>query len=329
MDIFTLNKDLRICFTTHVDLDGVSGVIVFKFFLEKIFSKVDYYFYSYEERPTLFDDIDDYDCFIYVDIVPTVSMYQQLKEKVKIIFIFDHHKTSYDELYTHDNEIDQFCYYFFDLYKCGTKIFYDYCLQCNTTTVKQLQQYVDLVNIYDCWKYTSEFFSIAKDLNNVLFGMVKYSEPNSYYKFSSFINLQLYKFSVMPYFYFTVKEKSIIDNARKKEMFALKEAEDTLQFRVDNQGNKYAYFQCMSKLSIVSFYLLQKYKDLKYIAGHSTFKDTPERYEPTISLRSNNGFDVSEIAKLYDGGGHPNAAGIMFKDYDMFLKFHNNKIHLI
>ena len=29
----------------------------------------------------------------------------------------------------------------------------------------------------------------------------------------------------------------------------------------------------------------------------------------SYSLRSNNGFDVSEVAKAFEGGGHPGAAG--------------------
>jgi len=330
MNLLTFGKNKKACVVTHIDLDGVSCVILFKIYLEHIFLSVDYIFVTYDELLAIDKNIFcKYDCVIFTDIAPDVTLYEFLKHKSIITFIFDHHITSYSTLYDYDALLEQVVYYHYNITICGTKILYDYLLFCDAPEYKNVKQYVMLVNTYDCWDTQSQYFSVAKDLHNVLMGTTKWSEVNSYYKFSKFIAVQLYKFQLADYFYFTAQEKSIIQESNKKEMQALLEAKSTLQFRIDNQGNKYAYFYCNSKLSITASSLLQEYPDLKYIVCHSTYNDKNGMLEPTLSLRSNNSFDVSEIAKQYGGGGHYNASGITFKNYDFFLKFHKGEVHLI
>jgi nanoRNase/pAp phosphatase (c-di-AMP/oligoRNAs hydrolase) len=47
-----------------------------------------------------------------------------------------------------------------------------------------------------------------------------------------------------------------------------------------------------------------------------------------VSLRGQKDFDVSEIAVLWGGGGHKDAAGIDL-GLENFMKFKNGEIHLI
>jgi len=323
-------ENKKICVITHIDLDGIGCIVVSKFYLENLAETIDYIFVDYDDIDTLNkNSLDYYDFIIFTDITPTNNLYNYLKENKKEVYIFDHHVTSFESLNEYDPDIRRYVNYFYDVSICGTQIFYNFIISCGVEEFKNIKQFVMLINVYDCWITNSNYFSIAKDLNNVLMGMIKWKEPNSIYKFSKFINLQVFKFSTSDYFYFTSFEKSIIQDSYKKEIKALEEAKSTLQFRTDNQGNKYAYFCCGSKLSLTAYSLLQEYKDLKYIVGHNTFKDKNGLLEPTLSLRSDNGINVSEIARQYGGGGHFNASGITFKDYDFFMKFHRGETHLI
>ena len=102
-----------------------------------------------------------------------------------------------------------------------------------------------------------------------------------------------------------------------------------MQFREDNSGNKYVYFECSSKLSIVAMNLTKRFTDVKYFIGHSTFAETAKKeINGKVSLRCNENFDVSLVAQKHGGNGHKQASGIELP-IDTFYELRKGNLHLI
>lgn len=308
------------------DLDGVSSYIVAILYIQPICHQFLYTLTSkrdmseFNENNALQSDI-----ILFSDITPTIELYKHLTENLqKEVYIFDHHIGPRDELLTviHKN-------YYFDNDKCGAKVL------LNTITKgirirKCIYEYIEKVDIYDRWITESALWKEAKDLHNIMYGYVNWfaNEPDNS-KYDKFINMQLQKFFTAKYFYFTEYEKQLAQKAEKKEKDNQIQAEKTLDIRTDNSGNKYAYFECSSKLSLVANNLLKKYIDLKYLAGHSTFAETAKGdVNGKISLRCRDDFDVAVVASLWKGSGHKQASGAELS-IDDFKKFRKGKIHLI
>jgi len=76
-------------------------------------------------------------------------------------------------------------------------------------------------------------------------------------------------------------------------------------------GHKVPVVNTTIAWSEVGEYLVKKYPDAPFAASFTVHAEKIQ-----FSLRSS-GFDVSEVAKLYGGGGHKNAAGFTVSIFDM------------
>lgn len=308
------------------DLDGNTSLIVYKSIVEphvkssKVTSTG-----NREMEDFSFDYMNESDIIIFVDIAPTPSLYNKIKELNKEVFIFDHHETSFNIL----KDIVTENYYYSEVF-CGAKVFFD-ALTKGKRYNKVLSQMVELCNVYDTWQKTSLLWKTAKDLNNVMFGYVNWAtDKDNPKKFDRFIEEQLNKIKTGRFFYFTSYEEDKIKLAIKKEQDALRQARTCLKHRIDNQGNNYIYLEINSKISYVSNQLLEEMEKVKYVIGHSTYEDN-NGIKPQISLRTINdrNIDVSKIAERWGGGGHPCSSGVLFKDLADFIRLQKGLIHLI
>jgi oligoribonuclease NrnB/cAMP/cGMP phosphodiesterase (DHH superfamily) len=317
-------KDRLVYHVSDADLDGISARILAEYFIQPI-AKCYIPYNTYDRSLPDFDWklAEEADYIIFTDLNPPVEMYTTLIEKKYEILIFDHHMTSRDIL-------PETNFFYWDEERCGTKIFYDY-LRKGLRVKPILQQYVDLVDTYDRFLTEDSLWSKAKSLHNVLFEYIDWSKSwlTDTEKHRNFILNTLYKFNQLNNFCFTKTEEAYIQNANNKELKNYKQAQKSLQLRTDNEGNNYAYIECMSKLSFIAHRLLGELdKKIEYLVAHSTFKvDGEEGLK--VSIRSRNGYDCAKLAEKWEGGGHQGAAGMEFQDLNEFRKFQLGLIHLI
>jgi hypothetical protein len=329
MSFLDMCKNKKVLFTGHVDLDGVISTILGIHYIKplaKEFETINTKEYDLCDQKNLDIIINYYDVFIFTDFSPTSELYLKIKEVGKDIYIFDHHVSSNVELKNIALEN-----YYYDITRCGTKIFLDEIAKC-VRIKKVIWQTVELVNIYDLYQMKSSLWRDAKGLSNILWAECNWDKTvEGTTKYINFIRSILYKFDNFSVFCFSDYEKKCMDNAEKKEQANLKEAKRNLQIRKDGHGNTYGYFECTSKQSIVSNYILQEREDLKYIISHVTWGEQDGKVTPKVSIRSveGRGVDCSVMATLWGAGGHVLAAGVEFKNFGDFEKLRKGEIHLI
>ncbi len=316
-------KDKKITQIVHNDLDGIGSLLIGKYYIEPNASKFEYLISDYNFN---YLDINKLNSIVlFTDISPSVELYDKIKQLGKEIHIYDHHMSAYNNF---NNLIDNF-YWYID--KCGAKVLFDE-LTKNKRTNRCISQFIELCQIYDLWQQQSLLWHKAKSLSNCMFEYANYSEKDENKKYNSFINNQLYKFENFKSFSFTIEEEHSILNAEKKERKALTEAKNSLQKRVDNEGNNYIYFECQSKLSLTASTLMKEYadQDIKYYICRSLYAFKKGQLSLSLRAPEESKINCSVIAEKYKNGGHTKAAGL---DFTNNPKFYNDlikgKVHLI
>lgn len=319
-------KDKKIYFCGDTDLDGVSSYIVFLYYIADICNDFNYTLTSERDMSEFNEShAKKADIILFTDITPTVELYKHLTEDLhKQVILFDHHIGPRDELLAvvKDN-------YYFTTEKCGAKILLD-TLTKGIRVKKVVYEFIERVDLYDRYVTESALWKDAKDLHNVMYGYVNwFAEEDNNTRYNKFINAQMQKLVSDKYFYLTSYEKELALKAEKKEKDNLNQALNNIQFRTDNSNNQYGYFECSSKLSIVAMTLLNKYPNIKYIIGHSTYQECAKN-DPNgkVSLRCREDFDVSLIAQKHNGNGHKQSSGakLSLEDFD---KLRKGRMHLI
>ena len=319
-------QDKKVFLITDTDLDGVSCSIILQYYIEE-YTK-DYKIYQTADRE--FAELDwnacrEADIVIFADLAPSdLEMYNKIKE-YSDCFIFDHHLSARETLGDLDN-------YYYNGERCGGAILFDFFTQGRRTN-PVVREFINLVDIRDRWIDTDPDWKMASDLSNIMYGMVDWvayfrsrETMSEVEKFRPFVERTLYKFDKQKHFAFTENEMDIAYKARQKEKENVEQAEKTLDIRVDNSGNKYAFFKCTSKHSYVANAILKKYTYLDYVSLETTLKRNSEF---KISLRSQNDWGVNKIAEAYDGGGHSDASSFHFKNEQDYLDHQSGKKHLI
>jgi oligoribonuclease NrnB/cAMP/cGMP phosphodiesterase (DHH superfamily) len=318
-------KDKNVALFSHNDLDGIGAILVYKYYIEPLVTTSQIYSCSYDDIEK-FDitKLDECDTVLFTDITPTKELYEKLIDQKKEVYVYDHHQSAYATLLNVIREEDYF--YFTD--KCGTKIFFDEITRGKRTS-KCIYQFCQYVDTYDLWHENSVLWKEGKALHNILWGSVNWNAVNGIDKHDKFINNQLEKFHKGKNFYFSSYEQNLALKAEEREREFYTKAKNSISLRVDGEGNEYGYFECPSKISLICNRLLKELPQLKYVVGHGTFADKNGAMDPSISLRSVAEVDVSIIAGMWGGGGHKQASGILFEDYEKFMDFRAGKIHLI
>ena len=315
-------KNIYCCIDS--DLDGICSRLVAESYIEPI-SKNFFITNTAQRDMSEFeeDKADKAEIIIFTDITPTVELYEDLIKRGKEVYIFDHHLSGYELL----KDIVDKNYYYTDE-KCGCKILFE-SLTENTRPNRVLYQIVELCNCYDLFHTKSTMWQDAKSFNNILYGYVNWSQSLCDTERNlTFLTNMKYKMEHHKHFSFSDYERRLIQNAERKEKSNYKKAKDSLQERVDGEGNTYLYAELVSKLSIVANRFLDEYgRRIKYVAIHSTYKENAKE-EKKVSLRSGKNFDVSKIAEKYGGGGHSQASGLLLSKDD-FISFKQGKKHLI
>jgi len=319
-------KGKNVWLASHNDLDGIMSVVVGKYYLEHLCNFSFQVFAGKDFTDISWSSLKGADIILFTDLAPTEEMCIRLRELNKSVMIFDHHATSNKYLQEFKGA------YHFDLLRCGTKIFYDH-LSEGLRKNRVLDKMVELTNVYDLWQEDSPLWQEAKDLSTSLFGHMDWKRilysafpPTETEKSEKFIEVSLTKIDKAKEFFFTNFELQKIKEAKEKEKKQYDECKQKIQFRVDGQGNKYAFISAGAKVSLVANRLLKEYKDkIEYITVWNTY----EKESKHISIRSLGNFDTLQISELWDGGGHKAASAFNFKDNEKFNQFISGKMHLI
>ena len=317
-------KNKKIYMIADSDCDGLMCSLLAEYYIKPIATK--YIRYNTGDRglPDFdWDKAKDSDIVLFTDIGPVDKEMSDKIQEISKLIIVDHHET-------HREMLGEMKNYYYDITKCATKIFFELLTE-NLQVKKIIYDYVNLTNIYDLYQTDSPLFRNAKGLNNLVYGYIDWKAARwqtDTEKNQEFIYEQLQKIEKSNDFYFTKKEKDMALKAEKKEKDNYKKARQNLSIRIDNAGNKYGYFECSSKLSIVASWLLRDFPDIKYFIGHTTFLETYRNKENgKVSLRSQKDFNIAKIAEKFGGGGHEHASGIELS-IDIFKELKKGKIHL-
>lgn len=322
-DDFNFDKCLRV---SHCDMDGLMPVILDRYF-GLLFSKTISTNYGDDlELESVKSGL--YEFVVYTDFTPSDCVKKAIEEQNMKVIIFDHHIAVNEEILNW-SKIYNNIYYLFDNDRCGTKIYYDYLIDNGCESNSVVEEIVDLVNVYDLYNQESELWENAFKLNTLMYCTGKYWEKTDKFKcFEFFMNTVLWKMQNAKHFFFNNLETSKInaDIAKANSLFEnlINNAKCEISTRKDSKGFYFAVFHCNSKVSDICSKMLKKYSKLSYVCCINNY----DKDNPRISLRSKEGFDLTELKYVK---GHANASGVAVEEVgdikDFIAKLENKEIY--
>lgn len=280
----------------HTDLDGI-GVGVLREYFQLQFDDEASCDYGFETDDAMLASIDKATNIVMADISVSEDFYNKLISQNKTIRIFDHHETSKWLLGKKG------CVW--DDKRSGTKIFFDEYIKPLCRRYKPVvEEFVNLIDIYDRWVLQSLLRAMSEDLQRIFVKMGEWDLEDSIKRHSRFKVRMLKKLKTASAFKWDAVELYYINEAKKAEEAAYLDAVNMLQIRRDNRGHKFAVFYAWGKISNTCHRLLNVDKmDIDYVVCAQTFHDT----WGVLSLRAREGgFDLLQLAGV---GGHKAAAG--------------------
>jgi len=302
---------------SHNDLDGYGCLFV----SATKFSDLQYYNLDYSETQQIpeiiekWDKVYNYDKIYITDLNLKEDIIKELN-KFNNIVIVDHHIWDYD--YTKYENIE----FHIDNTKCATKAYYEL-----VSDLDNIRNSIELINIYDLWKTDNEYFGVASVLNDWFYEILKDNKIFDNKLRVELIITLLFRFSQL---FDELKEKYNTDYLIEeleniKSSFIRDIITDKFNEPISNkmllakiQLENYKEFTEINnfKISNISSDIFQVISSL-YLDNNPNkicinyqrkANDDLTSFINTISIRSRNE-KAREIAKMFGGGGHPNAAG--------------------
>lgn len=287
---------------THNDLDGIGCYVVAKYFIEE---EIDVSYCSYknvnEVALETIKNIDKYSKVFITDISVTEEVAKELDKFKDKVRLFDHHPTA---LFLDD-------YYVWALVKtdgisgktCGTELFFNY-LKAGEFNISEvvLEVFVDMVRRYDTWEWKELNDLQSKQLNDLMYIVGK----------EEFAEDMIYK-TRHNYKLFGEVDKRILE-LRQNEIDRYVEKKDKNIIEVDVLGYKAGVVIADNFVSELGNKLSERHPELDFIAIVN---------QETVSYRTvKDDVNLSEVAKVFGGGGHPKASGSQI-DNDTIKNFVN------
>lgn len=301
-------NEKNIIFSHESDIDGLGCIVLGKlafgemdYILVPNISKLELSFREYIET----DKINQYDKIYITDLAlydPSLTMVAESSLKDKVL-IFDHHKSSIDDnmnRYTFTKIIEE------DEKgkRCGTELFYEYLVQNHLiNSSKAHDEFVELTRLEDTWEWKKEN-SIGEKAHNlaILFNTIGIES------YISTMTSKLLDNSAS--FEFTEKEIALIQNKKEEYNKTLQSIMTSAEYFFDENNNKfgivYANYEYRNELSEfikrsgnpedIKYFIVVDMKKGEF--GQKSYRSIDEN------------FDVSEIAVMHGGGGHPQTSGV-------------------
>jgi len=314
---------------SHTDLDGYAC----QFLTSKCFDKINFANSNYGDEITgrlkvffdrmLLDNtksilllITDLNLSIQqcTYIEEQIERIQNLKNNITInVKLLDHHGSGKDSA-------SQFSWYYLDTTRSATKITYDWLIETfECQTVVKYKTLVDSINAIDIWLINEKGFEFGKVLMGAIassreVGRMMFDDKDREHKFhmiasankiineeSAHIKLDNSIHSIKKSFFIGNRNDNTLDNLVADYLTDLLTAKkEDLKISYKDKTGVLTYG--IPNISVIGNAFLVANPDIDFILNVSS--------NGSISLRSNNKADVSEIAStLAGGGGHPNASG--------------------
>ena len=284
----------------HCDLDGWGSILIHLFFKDRYpeldFTNYMIVDYGWEQVKENISYVCSFSEVIMADMSAPKEVVDLIRSRGTKVTIYDHHLSS--EWLKEDPES------IWDKERCGTKIFWEeYALKYISRYPKIVQEFVDLVDTYDCWREDSPLWQEAKNLNSVLYSFRDYNATNEIDANRTFVLQVLRKFSVFPNWTWTEREKELINKSNERENQVYEESLSTMRVRVDKKNRLFGIITIGSKISIVCARILKDNPALDYVICINSFRGISGK----LSFRTQrDDFDLNSLAGVH---GHPKAAG--------------------
>lgn len=286
---------------SHVDLDGWGSVLLHLFFKNRIedlnFDSFILLDYGWENDSWNIEYLSKFDEVIMTDISAPKEYIDRIRNSGTIVRIFDHHLAS-DWL--RDDEFSVW-----DKERSGTRIFWEEYVYPRVKRFPPIiSDFIELVDVYDCWRQESPKWDEAVGLNNVLYRLKNWKETNEIDSCSKFVNTVLRKFTVYPEgWQWSGTEKDIIKEAQEKEMELYNKAISEMRIRIDNHDRAFGIITLGSKISLVCSRILNDNPAMDYIICINAFRGINGK----LSFRTKKeDLDLNEFVGVH---GHANASG--------------------
>lgn len=300
---------------SHVDLDGLGPVVLEILFRKKLgFDKVINLDYGWEEDHEIIMSFNKYDEIVFADMSCSFVQYDWWKVMEKKVWVFDHHETSKPLTGLPDCVIDTG--------RCGTKIFFDEYVKPRIGRYRPIiDDFIDLINVYDLWQFQDPLWEKALNLNRVMYKYAAWNAAEFSDKHDRFINSILRKLENDSEFLFTPTEQRYIEESKVKEENAFQRARETLKVRHDHWGRKFGIFLAWGKISISASRLLYDYdSSLDYVVAVQDYNNEFGK----LSIRSRRGGDFY-CTDLGAFSGHIEASGCQITP-EQAIEFYENNV---
>lgn len=280
------------CLLTHIDLDGISVIIIAKILNVK-YDKI--YTLNYRDIDGC-DAYDKYHDITFVDLSPSEDLYDRLSKDHKVV-IMDHHvSSSWCKKDSHNIH---------DIERCGSKIYLDWCISQGKSPSERLIDYINHVDVFDRWVQSDSRFEQALNINRYFEALDDVSKrsnsSNGWTRYISFIDAIILALKTWP----SLPSGMVaVINEQIKE-----EEENYNKVRRDMVvHNRVAYHPFTSHHSNVMHMILERNPNIDIIGMHS---------RNGISFRSRD-IDLTQYSWIQ---GHPHAAyGRCDSDYIRALR---------
>ena len=275
---------------THTDLDGVGCAILAKYVYG---DNVDITFADIYSVNDIMEKLDytKYESVFMTDLSCDLDYISKLDK------LIDHHKTAL-YLNKYDNckvEVVRKN----GVLTCGTSMFADYLeVKHNFMFDVDMCEFITLVQNYDTWEWTKNGMTKANDLNTLFYAMGRYK----------FIEHVLNCHTI-----FNETANIIIDCKNREQENYINEKLKTME-KIEFDDKVYGFVFAEQYFSELGNKMKEHGCDVAIMINMS---------DMTVSFRTVDGKDASEIARCFDnGGGHKNASGAKL----YWLKYIKNDI---
>ena len=305
---------------THIDLDGISPVVLLEYYEYK-FDEIVFRNYFKDtteltdereieeinkEKQDLINKINTYDSVLITDFSLPADMLEKVNDNVQIT-ILDHHESAKEILHFNEKENMNITV---DTTRCGTKLVLDEIIKIydNKATV----EFVELVDVYDRWVLESEKREKSENLNRLFWESIDYKQKKGTIDcYSIFITDMLQNFRESKEkdisFEFNQFDYIYIDRSVKKEQNALKKALSTIKTRKDSKGHYFSIVRGTSKASFVCSEILKKYNKLDYIIFINDYFKTKKEGKMSVRIKEGRDLVISDLNSIK---GHDYAGGV-------------------
>ena len=283
----SIKNDMKILLFEHNDLDGITNNIILKTLIpnanikvidcnyDDINNKVQYYLPSFHK----------YDVIFITDISINYNLAKIIDNTNYHVILLDHHKTALKL-----NDFN-FCNVFVELNNkltCGSELFYNYLINHYKIFKNHyLFKFIEIVRQYDTWEW--------KKLNNEI--------PKQYNDIFNILGKDLFVNEIIN----KINNKNLSFNDIDKLLLKINKEKQNKYFKLkDKQLIKKQIMNYNTGIVFANQYLSELGN---YLLEHNDIDISILIGENSISYRSKDDVDCSQIAKMFNGGGHKNAAG--------------------